>query len=200
MKFLANIALLLLLPMAAFAQDREKYVSTTVQGKVVQAIVIDGDTVPVVDIDTLRKSEKRHFKSMDEHRFYLQARYNALKVYPYAAEAIKIYRQTQDSVQDMRNGKKKKYTKKKEEELSMKYEKELKKLTKVQGYILIKMIEREVKVPFYDVVSELRGGWAAFKWQSIARMYGFNLKKGYDPNADPLLESILDDLRIDYKR
>jgi hypothetical protein len=61
------------------------------------------------------------------------------------------------------------------------------------------MVERELNKPFYDVISNLRGGWEAFKWQSFGVFYGYNLKQGYSPERDPILESILKDLNISYK-
>ena len=78
------------------------------------------------------------------------------------------------------------------------YEEQLKKLTKSQGFILIKMVERELGTSFYKVIAELEGGWKAFTWQSLGVWYGYNLKKGYDPEEYPLLEAILSDLNINY--
>jgi hypothetical protein len=194
-------ALLVVLPtLSAFCQSEEVEITfVDALGRTRHAILLEGDTIPVeVDLDTVYRSDKRHFVSPDERRRYLQIRYNALKVYPYAVEAIRVYREERAQTEDMRKGKKKKYTRDREKDLRGIYEKDLKKLTKLQGYILIKMIERELRTPFYDVIGELRGGWQAFKWQQLARIYGFNLKKGYEPKQDPLLEMILSDLRLKF--
>jgi hypothetical protein len=119
-------------------------------------------------------------------------------VYPYAAEAIRLYRQVEEDTKGMKKRKKRKYSRKMEKELKPQYMDELKKLTKSQGYILIKMIERELDRPFYDVVVQLEGGWKAMQWQTLGRWYGYNLKDGYNPKDDELLESILQDLNISY--
>jgi hypothetical protein len=186
--------------LSAFSQSEEVEITfVDALGRTRHAILLEGDTIPVeVDLDTIYRSDKRHFESPDERRRYLQIRYNALKVYPYAVEAIRVYREEKAQTEAMRKGKKKKYTRDREKDLRGIYEKDLKKLTKLQGYILIKMIERELRTPFYEVIGELRGGWQAFKWQQLARLYGFNLKKGYEPKQDPLLEMILSDLRLKF--
>jgi hypothetical protein len=176
----------------------EYYGTTTIDGQTVKILIIDGDTIPVVDLEGIQITQKRNFKSRDERKRYRQWRKYAAKVYPYAAEAIRIFRQLQEDTKNMKKGKKRKYGRKKEKELKPKYAAELKKLTKSQGFILIKMVERELNKPFFDVVVQIEGRWAAMKWQTLGKWYGYNLKKGYNPEKDPLLESILSDLNISY--
>ncbi|MCH2046072.1 MAG: DUF4294 domain-containing protein [Saprospiraceae bacterium] len=191
---------------SVFAQDStyliregEYYGTTIINGEVLKVLIINGDTLPVADFETVNFTQKRKFKNRDERKRYHQWRTYAAKVYPYAAEAIRIFRKIERETEKMKKRKQKKYAKGVEKDLKPKYEKELKALTKSQGYILIKMVERELDRPFYDVISQLRGGWAAFKWQSLGRFYGYNLKSGYDAEDDPLLESILQDLNITYE-
>lgn len=192
------ILVLTSLAVANLNAQTETYVNRSIQGRIVRAIVVDGDTIPVLDLDSVRISTKKNFANQDERRRYKQIRYNALKVYSYAAQAIKIYRQVQKENEELSKRKGRKSNKNREKELSKEYEDKLKSLTKVQGYILIKMIERELKRPFYDVIKELRGPFAAMKWQALARTWGFNLKRGYFSEEDPMLESILADLNISY--
>jgi hypothetical protein len=59
-------------------------------------------------------------------------------------------------------------------------------------------VERELGEPFYGVISELRGGWEAMKWQGMGTWYGYDLRRGYRPQDDPLLEAILQDMQIKY--
>lgn len=176
----------------------EYYGTTSINGHIVKILIIDGDTLPVADMEGIQVTQKRHFKNRNERKRYNQWRKYAAKVYPYAAEAIRLYRDIEVATQGMKKGKKRKYGRQKEKELKPKYTQELKKLTKSQGYILIKMVERELKRPFFDVVVQLEGRWKAMQWQALGRWYGYNLKKGYNPNDDPILESILQDLNITY--
>lgn len=179
-------------------RNGEYYGTTTINGHIVKILVIDGDTLPVADMESIQVTQKRNFSSRDERKRYKQWRKYAAKVYPYAAEAIRLYREVEDATKDMKKSKKRKYGRKKEKELKPQYTKELKKLTKSQGYILIKMVERELNKPFFEVVVQLEGRWKAMQWQTLGRWYGYNLKTGYDPTDDLLLESILDDLNITY--
>lgn len=176
----------------------EYYGTTTINGHIVKILIIDGDTLPVADMEGIQVTQKRNFANREERRRYKQWRKYAAKVYPYAAEAIRLYREVEEATKDMKKGKKRKYGRKKEKELKPQYTEELKKLTKSQGYILIKMVERELKKPFFDVVVQLEGRWKAMQWQTLGRWYGYNLKTGYDPKDDELLESILADLNITY--
>lgn len=179
-------------------RNGEYYGTTTINGHIVKILIIDGDTLPVADMESIQVSQKRNFSSRDERKRYKQWRKYAAKVYPYAAEAIRLYREVEEATKDMKKNKKRKYGRKKEKELKPQYTKELKKLTKSQGYILIKMVERELNKPFFDVVVQLEGRWKAMQWQTLGRWYGYNLKTGYDATDDLLLESILDDLNITY--
>lgn len=176
----------------------EVYGTTTIDGNIVRILVIDGDTIPVADLGSIQITQQRNFTTREERRRYKQWRRYAAKVYPYAAEAIRLYRQVEEDTKDMKKRKKKKYSRDMEKELKPQYTEELKKLTKSQGYILIKMIERELDKPFYDVVVQLEGRWKAMQWQTLGRWYGYNLKSGYNAEEDLLLESILQDLNISY--
>lgn len=184
---------------AELLRPGEYYGTTNRNGQVIKILIIDGDTLPVIDLDMVLYTNQRDFSDRKDRRRYHKWRRHAAKVYPLAAEAIKIYREIEKETVGMSSRKRKKYIKSKEKELSPEYEEQLKRLTKTQGYILMKMVERELEQPFYDVISDLRGGWQAIKWQGMGRLYGYNLRSGYDAEKDPILEYILQDLNISYE-
>lgn len=64
---------------------------------------------------------------------------------------------------------------------------ELKKLTITQGRILLKLIDRETGDTSYELLKELRGSISAVFWQTIARIFGSDLKSQYDPKGDDFL-------------
>jgi hypothetical protein len=68
---------------------------------------------------------------------------------------------------------------------------------KSQGKILIKLIDRETSRTGYEVIKEFRGGFQAFMWQSLAGLFGTNLKTGYDDQEDRDIELILQDIEGD---
>jgi hypothetical protein len=66
----------------------------------------------------------------------------------------------------------------------------MKNLTKTQGMVLIKMIEKQLGKPFYEIISETRGGFTATYWNALGKFYGYDLKAGYKTGADPLLDEV----------
>ena len=71
-----------------------------------------------------------------------------------------------------------------EDELQAEFGDDLRNLTISQGKILLKLVYRETGASSYDLVAELRGKFRAFFWQAFARIFGFNLKSGYDPEGE----------------
>ena len=53
-----------------------------------------------------------------------------------------------------------------------------------QGKILIKLVYRETGSSTFAIVKELKGGFSAFFWQTLARLFGYDLKTIYDPNGE----------------
>ena len=79
-----------------------------------------------------------------------------------------------------------------EKEILDEYEGDLKKLTITQGRILLKLIDREIGETSYDLLKELKGTFSAFFWQTLARIFGHNLKSEFDPEGeDKLLNEIV---------
>ncbi|NDW19879.1 DUF4294 domain-containing protein [Dysgonomonas sp. 216] len=72
-----------------------------------------------------------------------------------------------------------------------KYKPQMKKLTKNQGKILVKLIDRECNVSSYDIVKSLVGGLKAGFYNTFAKLFGNNLKTRYDPEGeDKMIERI----------
>ena len=68
----------------------------------------------------------------------------------------------------------------------------MKKLTVNQGRILLKLIDRETGNTSYELVKELRGTISAVFWQTIARLFGSDLRAQYDPKGeDKLIERVV---------
>ena len=72
----------------------------------------------------------------------------------------------------------------------------LKDLSRTQGKVLVKMIERHLDTPMYNVLRDVRGSFTATKWQTIGRLYGYDLKEGYTPGKDRILDMILNDFEL----
>ena len=74
------------------------------------------------------------------------------------------------------------------------FSEELKKLTRTEGQILVKLIYRQTGSTAFDLVKELRSGWRAFWYNTTAKMFDISIKEEYHPEAiheDYLIEDIL---------
>jgi hypothetical protein len=156
--------------------------------------VENGDTTFVMSLWPVRISSKRNFKNTDEQKLYYRYVRACRKVYPYALQAIELYQEIQEETEDMSKGKRRRHVRREHKELKEDFKEQMKNLSKTEGKVLIKMIERQLDKPFYDLVKETRGGTTATYWNALGKMYGYDLKKGYEVGTDPLL----DDALLDY--
>lgn len=160
---------------------------------VVTALVVGSDTIPVINFPVFHVTTFRSFKDEKaKHRYYRLVR-NVKKVYPYAKLAGVKLREYNEQLEGIHSERKRKiFMKKVEKELKEEFGDELKNLTITQGRILIKLIDRETGDTSYELVKELRGTFSAFFWQTIARIFGNNLKNKYDAKgADREVEHII---------
>ena len=171
-----------------------------VDGQVMTIFISDeGDTLHLAsDLEEVTLTSFRKFKNNTDRRRYYKYRRYALKVYPFAVKAIKIFREMEVATATMKKRKRRKYIKKLQKEYDDEFRPKLKKLTRTQGKILIKMIEKELDSNFYDLLKELRGSFNARIWQTTAKFYKINLKDGYIKGEDEILDVVLGDLNISY--
>lgn len=157
------------------------------------AIIVDGDTIPYIWLPTINIYTTRTFKSKREQIRYTKLRRDVTKVWPYAKLAGEMFSKL-DKELKMTNDKRvqKALVDKTEREIMEKFEADLKKLTVTQGRILIKLIDRQTGNTSFKVVQDLKGKFSAFVWQSLARLFGSNLKSHYDPlGEDAEIEKIV---------
>ncbi len=147
--------------------------------------IVDGDTIPHVYIGEIQITPPWKFKSKRQHKRYSRLVVSVKKTLPYARLAkyrLTLIARTLDTIPTEKA--KKKYLKEAEKELFEEFEQPLRKLTFSQGRMLIKLIDRETGDTSYDLIKELKGGFSAFMWQSVARLFGSNLKSEYDSDGD----------------
>lgn len=149
----------------------------------VQATVLDGDTVPMVNIQMAIVPGNGNQKKAAKSYGILKKR--VVRVYPYAKAAGDIMRQLEVELGEMKNEKERKaHVKATEAELKRAFEGQLKELTVKEGIILIKLIDRETGDSSYGLIQELKGSFSAFMWQSVARIFGHDLKDDYAPYGE----------------
>jgi hypothetical protein len=169
------------------------YSQDTLTPKKVPGKVIDGDTVATLEMSSIMIFPPGQYLDRTELQKMQRLIYNVRKVYPYAklaATKLGEYQKVLDTIQTER--KKKQFIRKAQKELEAQFEADLKKLSFNQGKILIKLIYRQTGNSTFEIVKELRGGFNAFVWQSMARLFGLDLKTGYDPEGeDQSIEKIV---------
>ncbi|RZK12304.1 MAG: DUF4294 domain-containing protein [Flavobacterium sp.] len=117
------------------------------------------------------------------------------KVYPYAKTASERLTQLNKGMASLKTNKeKKKYFKITEKYITDEFEAQLKKLSRKDGQILVKLIHRQTGNTTFDLIKDLKSGFKAFVSNTTAKLFDINLKTEYDPmevNEDYLIETIL---------
>jgi len=117
------------------------------------------------------------------------------KVYPYAKLAADRLTALNAGMARLKtNREKKKYFKIVEDYLNNEFEGRLKKLSRKQGQILVKLVHRQTGITTYELIRTLKSGFKAFVSNSTANLFDISLKKEYQPlevNEDYLIETIL---------
>lgn len=133
--------------------------------------------------------------SLEDKKQFLILQNRVYKTYPYAKLASERLVALRKGMSFLKTNKeKKKYFKIVENYLTNEFEEKLKKLSRKQGQILVKLIHRQTGITTYELVSDLKNGWKAFWANTTARVFDINLKTKYQPfevNEDFLIETIL---------
>lgn len=160
--------------------------------------IIEGDTIPreYIDLQEVVLLNKLEFNSKQDRRRYLILRRKTRKVYPYAklaAERLLVMKERLASLD--KKHEKKKYARRVQKYIEGEFSDRLKKLTRTEGQILVKLIHRQTGTTAFDLVKELRTGWRAFWYNTTASMFDISLKEEYQPfsvKEDYLIEDILE--------
>lgn len=162
---------------------------------IVSEAIVDehGDTIAVITLPEFVKFAPPEFKNAFQERRYNRLVRNVKKAYPYAKLAgIRLIEYENQLAQVTTERERIELMRQAEDDIREEFEDDLKKLTFSQGWILLKLIDRETGNTSYTLVSEFRGKFRAFFWQAFARIFGFDLKVQYDPlDVDKDIEQIV---------
>ncbi|MDQ7916148.1 DUF4294 domain-containing protein [Mesonia sp. MT50] len=155
----------------------------------------DSLAVEAVNLDEVLLLGPFKFKSRAERRTYLILHRKTKKVWPYAVLASERLTELNERLNSIESKhKKKKYTKIVQKYIEDEFSEELKKLTKTEGQILVKLMYRQTGETTFEVIKELRSGWNAFWYNTTASLFNISLKETYDPlhvREDYYIEHIL---------
>lgn len=154
--------------------------------------MVDNELIPWLALPEVKILDTRIWRTAEQQVAYNRLRYNVLKVLPYAMYARTRYAKLQTELGRTNNKKEQRILQKAfEKEVKDMFNREIKELTITQGGILIKLIDRELGTSSYDILKDMKGGFTAFLYQSLARVFGNNLKNRYDTQEDRDIESII---------
>jgi hypothetical protein len=155
--------------------------SAAQKGFVLGYKVEQGDTIYQIQMNELYVSPRPTFKNEKDKREYRRLVHNFSKTYPYALLAKQRVQEMDSAITQIPSeALRKQFIKQKEKDLFKEFEKPLKKLTFSQGRLLMRLIDRELGQTSYYLIKDLRGGFTAFFWQGVAKIFGADLKKPYD--------------------
>lgn len=157
------------------------------------SIVKDGDTIPLIPLRPVHVFAQLKFKSENERQQYSRLIRDVKRTYPYAkliaASIIETYEYMQ-TIPDEKD--RQKHLEDVQKYMMDTYKPEMKKMTRAQGKILMKLVDRQTGASTYDVVKALLGSFKAGVYNVFAGLFGNSLKVKYDPKGeDAEIEAIV---------
>lgn len=144
-----------------------------------------GDTVAMYvfnDIDVLPELK---FKNKKEEQFYWRTVRNVKRTLPYAKLIAETLIETYEYIETLPTKEERElHLKQMEKEVFKEYKPILKKLTKTQAKLLVKLVQRETNQTSYDILKAFLGSFRATFWQGFGKLFGVSLKGEYDPRND----------------
>lgn len=161
-----------------------------------QEVERNGVKMPEIEIKEVTIHARSERARRSEYRQYEKLVSNIKKVYPYSLIVRVKLNEINEELKNIPGERdKKKFLKGVEKDVFAQYRKDIENMTISQGRLLIKLIDRETQNTSYTLIREYRGKFSATFWQSVARIFGTNLKEEYDPyGEDALIEAIIKEI------
>lgn len=169
----------------------------TVDSTQVEYYIMDDDStvtdaIPLAEVFVFNRLK---FKDQQDRRRYLILRRKTRKVYPYAKLAADRFMELNQRLDSMQSdSQRRKYMRIIQRYVQDEFGDQLKKLSRTEGQILIKLIYRQTGITTFDLVKEYRSGWKAFWLNTTASLFDISMKEKFDPvnvEEDYLIEDIL---------
>ena len=146
---------------------------------------VTGDTVMMLVFNPIIVFPPERFKNKKEEQFYWKTVRDVKKTLPYAKLICSTLLETYEYLETFPTKKEKEeYLKQFEKEIFRQYKPVMKKMTRSQGKMLCKLINRETNQTSYSIVKAFLGSFRAGFWQTFGRFFGVNMKNPYRPEQD----------------
>lgn len=147
--------------------------------------VIDGDTVMMLVFNEIDVYPPLRFKNKKEEEFYWRTVRDVRKALPYAKLIAETLTETYEYLQTFESEKERKaYLKEMEDEVFNQYKPALKRFTKGQAKILVKLIGRETNQSGYDILKAFLGTTRAVFYHGFGKLFGVNINGKYRPDKN----------------
>lgn len=153
-----------------------------------------GDTCLLTHLSDVYVFPPLKFKNKKQEAFYWRTVRDVRKTLPYAKLAYAALCETYEYIQTIPDPKEREaHLKRLEKDIFEQYKPVVKSMTKSQGKMLLKLINRETDQSSYSIVKAFLGSFRAGFWQTFGRFFGMNMKVGYNPaknKDDAMIERI----------
>lgn len=145
--------------------------------------------------EVLITNEKLTPEQLEAQKQYLLLKRRVYRTYPFAKTGSEKLEELNRNLARLKNKRdRKKFLKITEEYMETQFEARLKNLSRKEGQILVKLINRQTGQTTYDLVKDLKSGWNAYWMNKTASLFNISLKVEYNPykvQEDFLIENIL---------
>lgn len=145
----------------------------------------NGDTIPCSWLEDAYVYGKLTAAGRKRYKEWTRLRNAVYVTYPYAIRASKVMNEINAQLVNVTDKKeRKRIIQSREKELKAEFADKLKQLSVYQGKVLMKLIYRQTGNNCYEIIEDYKGRFDAGFWQTIALVFGSNLRQDYDPNGD----------------
>ncbi len=167
------------------SKDEPRPATIYLMPNVYPAVVMGNDTVACMWLHEYIKYSNIRFSSKKAKKAYEKLVRDVKKTLPYAKEISNIIVETYEYMETLPNDKaRQEHLNKMERHLKEVYTPKMKKLTRSQGQLLIKLVDRETNSSSYHIVDAFMGSGKAIFYNAFASLFGNSLKKRYQPYGD----------------
>lgn len=137
----------------------------------------EGDTAIMVVLNNITYFPPLKFKNKKQEQFYWRTVRDVKRTLPYAKMIAETILETYEYMETLPSQEERqRHLQQMEKEVFNQYKPQLKKFTKSQGKMLVKLITRETNQSSYSILKAFLGTFRAGFWQTFGRFFGVNLK------------------------
>lgn len=191
--FILTVAALLL-AVPARAQQTDLQVKIKAYESYYHFVDEYGDTVRMTNIRNVTVYPPMKFKNKKQQELYWRTVRDVRKTLPYAKLAFTALCETYEYIQTIPDQKQREaHLKRLESDIFEQYKPVVKTMTRSQGRVLLKLINRETDQSSFNIVKAFLGSFRAGFWQTFGHFFGVNMKVGYNPaksEEDAMIERV----------